>query len=273
MKRAYALLLLIWFIALPVAAQDFPALTGRVVDEADILPPDREAALTAKLAALEAATRHQFVIATIAGLNGRTIEDYGYQLGRHWGIGRSKIDDGLILIVAPFERETRIEVGTGLTPIVTDALAKVIIENDILPKFRDNDLPGGIDAGADRLISILSLPAPQAQARAQRIIEEAKPSLWVVALGILIGGGLLLLFVGYWLYVLWNILGAIFDLIVRMLRGERVITWIAPDARSAYRRSGSSGTSSGSSWSSSSSSSSFSGGGGSFSGGGASGRW
>ncbi|MGN6500978.1 MAG: TPM domain-containing protein, partial [Tsuneonella sp.] len=135
------------FIALPAAAQDFPPLTGRVVDAANVIPPEVEASLDAKLAALEQQSQRQLVVATIPDLQGYEISDYGYQLGRHWGLGDKGRNDGAILIVAPNERKVRIEVGYGLEPVLTDGLSSLIIQNDILPRFKAGDMPGGIVAG------------------------------------------------------------------------------------------------------------------------------
>ena len=97
--------------------------------------------------ALEDKSSDQLVVVTLPSLQGYTIEDFGYQLGRHWGIGTAKLDNGVLLIVAPNERKVRIEVGYGLEPILTDALTKIIIENAILPRFRAGDFPGGIKDG------------------------------------------------------------------------------------------------------------------------------
>merc|ERR1711969_481383 len=123
------------------AAQDFPALTGRVVDAANIIPPAEEAALAQKLQAFETRTQRQFVVATVPDLQGYDIESYGYQLGRTWGIGSEENDDGALLIVAPNERKVRIEVGYGLEPILTDGLSFLIITRQILPLFKQGDMP------------------------------------------------------------------------------------------------------------------------------------
>src|SRR5690349_20790781 len=111
-RRLLALLLLL-LVAVPAAAQTFPKLTGRVVDEAGLLDPAREAALSQKLQTLEQQTGRQLVVATLPSLERRTIEDYGYRLGRAWGIGDKEEDDGVLLIVAPNERKVRIETGYG----------------------------------------------------------------------------------------------------------------------------------------------------------------
>lgn len=162
------LLALLW--ALPAQAQEFPKLTGRVVDAANLLPPAEEAALTQKLEALETASSRQLVVATVPDLQGYPIEDYGYRLGRAWGIGQEKANNGAILLVAPNERKVRIEVGYGLEPILTDALSSVIIQTQMLPRFREGDFPGGIMAGTDAVIAQLQAPPELAE---QRVMEAA----------------------------------------------------------------------------------------------------
>ena len=176
MLRAIALFLatLCVFIGSPASAQDFPKLTGRVVDQADLLTPEQEASLTAKLAGLETQSNRQLVVATISDLQGYDISDYGYRLGRHWAIGQdgkgeSEKDNGAILIVAPNERRMRIEVGYGLEPVLTDGLSSSIIRNDITPFFKSGDFNGGINAGVDRIVTQLTLPPEQAA----RVAEEA----------------------------------------------------------------------------------------------------
>ena len=157
----------------PALAQpEFPALTGRVVDNADILPADVEAQLTAKLEALETQSQRQLVVATVSTLDGYDISDYGYQLGRAWGLGDAERNDGALLLVAPNERKVRIEVGYGLEGYLTDALSSLIIQNQILPAFRDGDMPGGIVAGTDAIITQLQLPADEAARVAQEATES-----------------------------------------------------------------------------------------------------
>ena len=103
MIRLLALLLLV--AAVPAAAQTFPELTGRVVDQADLLTPDQEYQLTERLAALEQASTRQLVVVTVDSLEDYPIEDYGYRLGRRWGVGQSEANNGIILLVAPNERD------------------------------------------------------------------------------------------------------------------------------------------------------------------------
>jgi uncharacterized protein len=167
--RSFFLLLLV--IAAPAAAQNFPPLSGRVVDQAGLLSPADEAELNAKLEAVQKATSRQLVIATVNGLEDLEIEDYGYRLGRHWGIGQKEADNGLILLVAPNERKVRIEVGYGLEAIVTDAFSSIVINQTILPAFKAGDYPGGIKAGADALIGQLQAPPELAE---QKALEAAR---------------------------------------------------------------------------------------------------
>ena len=169
MRRLIAPIFLIFaFIASPLAAQDFPERgTAPVVDAANIIDATIEAELTTKLDEFEATNQRQFVVATIPDLQGYDISDYGYRLGRHWGIGDAERNDGVLLIVAPNERRVRIEVGYGLEGYLTDALSSLIIQNQILPRFRDGDFPGGINAGTDAIIQQLQLPEDQARQRTQ----------------------------------------------------------------------------------------------------------
>ena len=159
--------------AVPAFAQTFPQLTGRVVDDAHVLSPATIADLTRKSEALEAKTSRQLVIATVPSLQGYPIEDFGYRLGRAWGVGQNKLDNGIILLVAPNEHKVRIEVGYGATAYLTDAMSGLIIREDILPHFKQGDYDGGVEAGADAIIKQVSLPPDQAeQAIAQAQQQE-----------------------------------------------------------------------------------------------------
>ena len=157
-------------------AQDFPQLSGRVVDAANVIPQAEEAQLTLKLGELEQQSQRQLVIVTLPSLQGYDIADYGYRLGRHWGIGDEKRNDGALLIVAPNERKVRIEVGYGLEPVLTDGLSFLIIQNAILPRFKEGDLPGGIVAGADLIVQQLTLPDAEARQVAQQAEQSARQS-------------------------------------------------------------------------------------------------
>jgi uncharacterized protein len=141
--------------AATVAAPAFPGLTGRVVDQAGILPAAARAELEQLLAAHEEATSNQVVVVTVDSLQSHAIEDYGYQLGRYWGIGQEGRDNGVLLIVAPAERKVRIEVGYGLEGALTDALANNIIRTVILPKFRAGDMAAGTVEGARAILQVI----------------------------------------------------------------------------------------------------------------------
>ena len=173
MIRLLAALWLALFAA-PLAAQTFPPLTGRVVDNAHLLSVSQTMDITSKLAALEAGTGRQLVVATVPSLEGKTIEDYGYRLGRTWAIGQKGKDDGVLLLVAPNEHEVRIETGYGARVFVTDAVSSVIIRDGITPKFKAGDMGGGIAAGVDQLVQFMSLPAAEMQKRAAAIGDQEK---------------------------------------------------------------------------------------------------
>ncbi|MBA2467444.1 MAG: TPM domain-containing protein [Sphingomonas sp.] len=158
--------------AAPASAQTFPKLTGRVVDQANLLSSAQEVDLRSKSEALEAQTGRQFVVATVNSLEGRTIEDYGYRLGRTWAIGGKEEDDGVILLVAPKERKVRIETGYGATVFLTDAVSSQIVRNAILPRFKAGDMPGGIMAGADRIIETMRLSPAEAQRRSDQARQQ-----------------------------------------------------------------------------------------------------
>ena len=145
-----------------------------MVDGANILSDATKSDLDHKLAALEAKTSRQLVVVTLASLQGYEISDYGYQLGRAWGIGQAKLNNGVLLIIAPTEHKARIEVGYGLEPIVTDALSEVILQKAVLPKFRTGDFNGGVEGGVDALIQQLSLNTSEAEAKAAAAEQQAQ---------------------------------------------------------------------------------------------------
>ncbi|MDZ7588276.1 MAG: TPM domain-containing protein [Parasphingorhabdus sp.] len=254
-------LLLGCFLATSAHAQTFPPLTGRVVDAANILPPQQAADLSNRLEALEAQSQRQLVVATIPDLQGYDIADYGYQLGRAWGIGDQQRNDGILLIVAPNDRKVRIEVGYGLEGIMTDALSNQIIQQQILPRFRDGDMPGGIVAGTDALIAQLQLPEEEARKVAAQAAQQQSRGE-EINIGPLIFWGLILFF-----FVILPILRS-------AGRGRRhgsglgsIILW---EIASAAARGASNGGGSG--WGGGGGGG-FGGGGGSFGGGGSSGSW
>jgi uncharacterized protein len=154
MKFGLSAALLLW-LGIVQAAPTFPPLSGQVVDEANLLSPATREAITAQLVAHEKTTTNQVVVVTLTDLQGYTIEDYGYQLGRHWGIGQAEHDNGVLLIVAPKEHKVRIEVGYGLEGTLTDALSHDIIQNRILPRFRQQQYEAGITEGVNAILAVL----------------------------------------------------------------------------------------------------------------------
>jgi uncharacterized protein len=264
-------------LATPVAAQTFPPLTGRVVDQAHLLSPEQVQDLTSKSAALESQKGAQFVVATVNSLEGYPVEDYGYRLGRAWGIGQKGKDNGVILLVAPNEHKVRIEVGYGATPYITDAMSGLIIRENVIPRFKQNDYGGGIEAGADAIIKQISLSPDEAQkniAAAEQVQQKRQHS----------GGNPLPFF--FWLMVIGFVVLSHF----RRGRGRRyrsrhggispwVVLWGLNELNRGSRGSswdgGSSWGGGGGGWGGGGGGGfgGFSGGGGSFGGGGASGSW
>jgi uncharacterized protein len=246
------------FICNAIAEPSFPALTGRVVDQAQILDAAARSRIEGKLEQLESKTSNQLVVLTLRSLQGYDIADYGYRLGRSWGIGQKSKNNGAILLVAPNERRVRIEVGYGLEGTITDAVSRLIIENAILPRFRTGDFPGGIERGVDDLVLLLSGNAEDFKRRAAE--QQARPSGT--------SGAASFAFVVL-LIVIW------FVIFVRRSQragyaGRQVPPIWFPTGGSRDRGGWPGG---GGGWSSGGSGGGFSGGGGSFGGGGASGSW
>jgi uncharacterized protein len=155
MRRWLALCLLLCATALH-AAPDFPALTGRVVDEANLMSRKQAHQLAQQLAVFEKRSGVQLVVVSIDTLAGDTIEEYGYQLGRHWGIGQKGKNNGVLLIIAQDERKVRIEVGYGLEGALPDAIAANIIQTRILPAFKRGNMVDGIVSGSQAIMQALA---------------------------------------------------------------------------------------------------------------------
>lgn len=228
------------------AAPPFPALTGRVVDDAGILSSDTQQRLTALLAEHEQQTGNQVVVATLKDLGGTDIADYGYQLGRAWGIGQKGKNNGALILIAPNQHQTRIEVGYGLEGDLTDAQSKLIIENVMLPAFRKGDYDGGVLEGTIDVLRTLggkptgaeSVPEPQQHERGSGL------------------GGIPIFLI---IFIVWIVFG----------RFLWPLLFLGGMGRGGWGGGGWSGGGGG--WSSGGGG--FSGGGGSFGGGGASGSW
>jgi uncharacterized protein len=129
---------------------------GYVSDFAEIISPDVEASISAKLSTYQAATGNEIAVVTVASLDGEAIEPYATELFEEWGIGKEKEDNGALLLVAPNDREARIEVGYGLEPYLTDAASSRIMRETLLPAFREGQYEAGIAAGVDRMLAGLT---------------------------------------------------------------------------------------------------------------------
>jgi uncharacterized protein len=264
-----AFLLALFALAAPASAQTFPQLTGRVVDDAHLLTSEQVQDLTSKSAALEAAKGAQLVIATVPSLQGYPIEDYGYRLGRAWGIGQKGKDNGVILLVAPNEHKVRIEVGYGATPYLTDAMSGLIIRGAILPHFKQSppDYGGGIEAGTDAIIKQMSLSPAEAQkniAAAEQAQQQRQHS----------GGNPLPVF--FWLMVIGFVVLSHFRRGFGRryrTRGGGISPWVMLWGLNALNSGRGGGWGGGGGFGGGGSLGGFSGGGGSFGGGGASGSW
>jgi uncharacterized protein len=246
-----SLALLLW-LGPAYAEPTFPQLTGRVVDDASLLDASDLEQLTDALKALEDKSSDQLVVVTLASLQGLPIEDYGYQLGRHWGIGTAKLNNGVLLIVAPNERKVRIEVGRGLEPILTDALTKIIIENAILPRFRAGDFAAGIKDGVRDITLALTGEAAVLEDHAKARHDADNPAIdWLMVI--------------FWtIIILWFIWSAWRNMKSGYRQGA---------GRGPVFMPGSDSSSGGWSGGGDSGGGGFSGGGGDFGGGGSSGSW
>jgi uncharacterized protein len=253
MRPALLTLILLLIFALPALASEpkYPPLTGRVVDDAGVLDASTKGDLTDMLAAHERASGQQIVVVTLPSLQGYTIEDFGYQLGRYWGIGQKGVNNGALLIVAPNEHKVRIEVGYGLEGTLTDAASRTIIENDILPNFKRGDFDAGVMAGTKSILNVLGGNSPDTGEPASTTAAVPYQPPQAVHIAIILG---------FFLFPLLVFSVIMFGLIA--------------SAGNRGGRGGSYGWSSGGGFDGGSSGGGgFSGGGGSFGGGGASGSW
>jgi len=230
------------------AEPKFPPLTGRVVDDAGVLSASTQSELTGMLAAHERATGQQVVVVTLDSLQGYSIEDYGYQLGRHWGIGQKGTNNGALLIVAPREHKVRIEVGYGLEGELTDAISATIIQSYILPSFKRGDFNAGVIAGTTSILRVLGGNPP----------ETGEPATSGVPVGVAVLLCVLLI----------PLIGMSFIFLWALITGRvRQLDSYGRDSEGRYVGGSSFGGGS------SGGGGGFSGGGGSFGGGGASGSW
>lgn len=136
-------------------ALDVPPLTGRVMDLAHVLPASSVESVSARLAAHEATTSNQVAVLIVPSLEGDALEEFSHRVATAWKLGQKGTDNGVLLLVAIQERKVRIEVGYGLEGTLTDARSARIIRNDVLPRFRAGDLPGGVAAGIDAIVRMI----------------------------------------------------------------------------------------------------------------------
>jgi uncharacterized protein len=282
---------LVFAFAFPASADvAIPQLTGRVVDQTGTLASGDIAALSQKLQDFETRKGSQIAVVIVPTTDPETIEQFSIRVAEAWKIGRKKVDDGAILVVAKNDRHLRIEVGYGLEGALTDVTSRRIIDEAITPKFRSGDFAGGIAAGVDRMIRVIDgepLPTPSRSVNFGDW-NDIEPLFYFVLFGPLVIGGILRRLFGRLFgsgitgaivgVLAWFVIGsAVVGLGVGVLGA--VLTFIADlfgagsGTGSSRGSSWSSGSSSGGWSSGSSSSGGFSGGGGSFGGGGASGSW
>jgi len=211
MRLTIGLLALLW-TGLAALTVSLPALTGRIVDQANVIPADTRGAIEPKLVDLEAKSGIQLVIATVSSLEGQEIEPYANELFRSWKLGEKTKNNGVLLLVAPNERRVRIEVGYGLEGTLTDALTKVIIANAIAPRFKTGDFGGGILRGVDDIITVLTTDASEWQKRPALRLDNQQtrdPLHWLIIAGLIALVTLLIVSPGFrWFFlnVVLNIL-------------------------------------------------------------------
>jgi uncharacterized protein len=186
-RLAFAIMALLCASFVAFAANR-PALTGRIVDQANIIPVDTRNAVEPKLADLETKSSIQLVVATVSSLDGEEIEPYANELFRSWKLGEKTKNNGVLLLVAPNERRVRIEVGYGLEGTLTDALSKVIITNAIAPRFKAGDVGGGISRGVDDIITVLTTDSSEWQKRPSLRLDDqpiTDPMSWLLMAGLI----------------------------------------------------------------------------------------
>jgi uncharacterized protein len=271
-------------VAFAAAARPVPELSRRVTDQAGALSLSTVARLEEKLAAYEQQTGHQLAVLVIPSLQGDVLESYSLQVAEAWRLGDQKRSDGALLLVSTGDRALRIEVGYGLEGAIPDHLAARVIDQHIVPRFKQGDVDGGVEAGVDALMKLASGenlgPAPSA---------SGPPSMTDATFGVITVAMMsffyFVTFPRRWRAVIFGVGGVVVGwMMYRTIQGALTMAVLGVLLGLLFprvRRGGSGGWSSGSggsrssgSWSSSSSSSGgFRGGGGSFGGGGASGRW
>jgi uncharacterized protein len=281
--RVSLLALLVCWAFAATADVAVPPLSGRVVDQTGTLSAGDISSLTQALKDLETRKGSQVAVLIVPTTAPETIEQYSIRVAEAWKIGRKKIDDGALLVVAKDDRHLRIEVGYGLEGALTDVTASRIIDEIIVPKFRSGDFAGGIAAGVARIVAVINgepLPAPQPQ-QSWSLPDKVGDALPFIIFGVIALSGFLRMALGALVGAVAT--GGIVGLLAWFIMGSLALSSIAAAIAFVFTlfggsfasSSGRSGWSGGGSFSGGSSSDSggFSGGGGSFGGGGASGSW
>lgn len=193
--------LLLALVAASAAAQpESLKPAGYVNDFAGILDDGLESELDRLLGDLEQKTGSEVAVATVTSLDGMSVEEFANRLFKAWGVGQAKADNGVLVLVAPSAREMRIEVGYGLEGVLPDGLAGQIIRESFIPRFRDNDYPGGIRAGVRRVVEVVERHQVLSAEEIARLNDEGSSGAppWVVipALGLFVALGSFLAGVG-----------------------------------------------------------------------------
>ena len=289
--RAIFVALLLCFSFAAAADVAVPPLSGRVVDQTGTLTGGDIAALTQTLKDLETRKGSQIAVLIVPTTDQDSIEQFSLRVAEAWKIGRKKIDDGALLVVAKHDRHLRIEVGYGLEGALTDATTKRIIDEEITPKFKSGDFAGGISAGVSRMIRVIDgekLPAPEPEHwRSPVLFNMIDPFNPFVIVGVLVIGGFLRATLGRligsaatggvvgvlaWLFI-GSIAASVLVAFVAFLFALFVDMMPSGGGRGGSWSGGSSSSGGGWSGGGSSGGGGFSGGGGSFGGGGSSGSW
>jgi uncharacterized protein len=181
-RRFAPVLALLFLLPALAAALEVPYLSGRVVDEAGMIPMETRQRIESKLAQVETQTGIQVAVLTIESLEGEPLEDYSVRVAQTWKLGQKGKDNGVLLLIAEQDRKMRIEVGYGAEPVLTDLKSDQILDNVIRPSFRNGDFGGGIEKGVDAIITTLTggeVPAaPESQPQPLRGPAGAIPLLF-----------------------------------------------------------------------------------------------
>ena len=282
MRRALLVLAALVFPALAAAQIAVPPLKARITDLTGTLTPPQQQALEHTLAEFEARKGSQVAVLMVPSTQPETVEQYAVRVQEAWKLGRKGVDDGVLLLVAKNDRKLRIEVGYGLEGVLPDATAKRVIEEEIVPRFKQGDFYGGVRAGSDRILRVIEgeqlPPAPQ-RAAEQSILSQYSDLLIPGVILVLIAGSVLNALVGRFIGA--GLIGTVAGLAVWVFVGSFLVALIVGlivfvlhvfSGTAGFGRTGGWGSSSGGGWSSGGGGG-FGGGGGSSGGGGASGSW